>query len=95
MCGRGWKDCPGTSCPFHTVHIRRLLFGLGVSTVCQAGVCLLLSVDSQFREVFASKGPGKAEAPVLQPHLVPVFMDGALQDLTPDGSSTASCHTGV
>lgn len=28
VCSRGWKDHPGTNCPFHAVHTRRLLFGL-------------------------------------------------------------------
>lgn len=67
-------------------HKKITLWSGSERTVCKAGDCLLLSVDSQFREVFASKGPGKAEAPVLQLHLVPVPMNGALQDLTPDGS---------
>lgn len=33
VCGPGWKDHPGTNCPFHTVHIRRLLIGLGKHTL--------------------------------------------------------------
>lgn len=76
-------------------HKKITLWSGSERTICKAGDCLLLSLDSQFWEVFASKNPRKAEALVLLQHLVPVPMNRALQDLTPDGSFTAPCHTGV
>lgn len=92
VCGRSWKDHPGTNCPFHTVHTRRLLFGLGKNALFAKSMIVYCSTRTLSSEVSLLQNEPSWRLPSPSPFLSvePFMVPGSMAHLMRPSSVTSS-----